>query len=243
MAAVVALLAVAPPMIRADVAPPFFGNKPPPLPAAPSPTASARLEVAQKNLTAAAAALARGHANLYGGYVEKAGVAVHQALADVAAATAYLKEHPGENTLPAGPAPEDKTKIVPTLFPEMERIPGINLMEANLALNLALVEFLNNPGRSYHGPVIGDLGGFRAKIMTDINQASAALVAGALVAEKNAEQPPPPPPAGAMPSAGPRTSSRAPGEWPSVLASVSLSVGLALGGLHFFASKRRIDPR
>lgn len=198
------VLAFAAPAAFADAAPLFGGMRPPPLAAHPSSTAEARLTAAQHALLQTQAALGRANAALYAGNLEKAQAAVNQTLTDVAAALTYVRAHPELNALPAGPAPADTSPVRPAALPAGERTPGVNLMAALEGLNLALNEFLNNPAPDYRGPVIGELGGFREKIMADIGSATAAVRAGIRAASSTANanlrgpaatQPSAPPPA------------------------------------------------
>ncbi len=152
---------------------------PPPLAANPSPTAKARLAAAGHAIEQAQAALARAASSPAGGSLDLARAAAARALADVADATVFLAAHPELNALPAGPAPAETSLARPVTLTQSGRgassAPGVNLLTALEALNLALNEFLNNPSPTYTGPVIGSLDGHREKIMADLAAAATAV--------------------------------------------------------------------
>jgi hypothetical protein len=183
----VGLLAFSTGSAFADIGPPPSPPRAPQLRPDASPTAQAHVDVAQTAVKQALAALIRSTTTSHGGYLEKAMVEVNKAADDLTQATAYIKAHPDANALATGPAPAETSKVSLTVAPEAARgaragrggvSPQTNMIEALDALNAALNEFMNPTSSSYHGPVMGDLGGFRQKIMDDIVQTNTDVLAG-----------------------------------------------------------------
>ncbi|HTB62804.1 MAG TPA: hypothetical protein VK737_04370 [Opitutales bacterium] len=235
-----------------DAAAPPQRPGPPKLSPDPSPTAQAHLDSVNAALIIAQNALGRATTDNHGGFVEKAAADVKKALDDEAQATAYLKAHADENKLATGPAPADSSA------PGFAKIPGnvnsrrpggtrgdtaqTNMIAAVDSLNAALNELLNSSATSSQPPILGDLGGYRKKLLDDINQANTDVLAG--IATGNGQTVTPPmPPAPATSTATPDKSlptqaSNTPTPANSIVASVALSLGLSLGGLRLFARKK-----
>jgi hypothetical protein len=175
------LFALYPHTASADGAPrpPAYVTTQPPAPLTnPAATAQGRLDAIQKALGQVQDSLAKATTTNHGGFVEKARDDVKLALADVNDASAYVKAHPEINTLPAGPASATDTRLAAfTIIPTGNRVPGLNLIAAVDSLNAATNQLINNPAPNYHGPVLGDIGGSRAKIIADISKTGSDILA------------------------------------------------------------------
>jgi len=106
-----------------------------------------------------------------------------RALANLAEATAYLSAHPEADKLlsgPAGPEPSAVRRVTVPPPVQAGRMGGAFPLSLNTAnsLNTALGWLLNHSDPNYRGPVLGDLGGYRAKIMDDLGQALEHTLAG-----------------------------------------------------------------
>ncbi len=232
----------------ADVGPAPQPPRAPQLRPDTSSTAQAHLDVAQTAVKQALAALIRSTTTSHGGYLEKAMVEVNKATDDLTQAAAYIKAHPEANALANGPAPAETSKVSFTVAPAAVRgargtrggVPlQTNMIEALDALNAALNEFMNPAGSDYHGPVMGDLGGFRQKIMDDLVQANTDVLAGINYA--NGSGVPPATPAPAAQPIKAAVSADDNGTDPrlsSAIAGLALSVALSLGGLHVFSRNK-----
>jgi hypothetical protein len=174
----VLLLALTTPFLRADMSVATFKMRPPPAPAQPAATARARLEAVQHALTQAQTALAGVKSPDSGGHLARTRTAVVQALTHSAAALAHLRSNPKEDLLSGGPAPAETLLVRPLALSGLPEAPNLGLLAALEGLNTALNQLLNNPDPAYRGPVLGSLGGYREKIMSDIGAASAALFVG-----------------------------------------------------------------
>jgi hypothetical protein len=155
------------------------------------PTAQAHLDAAQRALRLALDQLTdfaaldkpgtkqhRQITILYGGYAARARDELAAALAATGEAVAFVRAHPEANALPAGPAPADEPRTPPQpKLPERtpDGTPYVRLVDA---VNVALAALVNNPARDHRGPILGDLGGHRAKIIAAIVQAGTALSTG-----------------------------------------------------------------
>ncbi len=118
----------------------------------------------------------------HGGFIEKARADVGQALVDVVAALAYVKEHPEVDPQPAPVAPTDKQKLYPAMLPDYEIDPNgkgksPNMDAAIESLNAALRPLMDGPNGGALLLLTGELGGFRDKIMQDIGQTNADTLA------------------------------------------------------------------
>ncbi len=168
-----------------------------------NPTAQAHLEATQRALDAAQAGLNATVGN-FGGFMEKAFAAVTQAQADVTEALAYVKAHPEINSLPTGPVSAEASAADPVQSLQNVAIPakpasGFPWMwRAWTALNTALSDLANNTATDYRGPIVGDLGGYRVKIIADIGLARADVVAAFNFVNVKSGTPAPPAP---MPAA------------------------------------------
>lgn len=140
------------------------------------PTAKVRLTTAQRSLDQALAALNRATSSKTQPRYETAVRYLNQAQAHIAEALAYLQAHPELNALPPGPAPTENPVARPVSIPSSNRVPSVNLLAAVEELNTALSQFLNNSASASRTPVLGDLGGFREKIMADIDRVSAEVI-------------------------------------------------------------------
>ncbi len=158
----------------------------PPKDAAAAPkaeTTTTRLEAAQAELNKALASLEKSNPNNHGGFIEKARTDAGQAITDLSAAQAYLKEHPEQDPLTPGTPPTDKQKFSPAAVPSFEILPtgakrSPNIDNAIDDLNAALLIFMDTPkGQPSVLVLLGDLDGNRDKIMADINQANADILA------------------------------------------------------------------
>ncbi len=143
------------------------------------PTAQGRLTTAQRALDEALAALNRATGSKAEPMFEVAARNVNLARAHIVDALAFLQAHPELNALPPGP---DNSAEIPAYRPvsipsNSGKVPSLNLLSAVEELNTALSQFLNNPSTTSRTPVIGDLGGFREKISSDISHAAAGVIA------------------------------------------------------------------
>jgi hypothetical protein len=156
-----------------------------------APTALANLEAAQRALQTALSQISANdspsspqswnHAKsiiYYGGYFARAKEDLVPALAATAEAIAYVRAHPEANTLANGPAPKDEPKVpmlprlTDAIYPRMDYVQAVD------AVSVALDALVNNPSPDYRGPVLGDLGGHRAKLIAAIAQVGADLSNG-----------------------------------------------------------------
>jgi hypothetical protein len=111
----------------------------------------------------------------YGGYIARAQEDLKQAIVATAEATTYVGTHPEVNPLVAGPVPADEPSNPPLPKIPAATINASNLVQAVDAVNAALEAMVNNPARNYHGPVLGDVGGHRAKVIAAIARAGTDL--------------------------------------------------------------------
>lgn len=156
-----------------------------------APSALANLEAAQRALQTALSQISANdsptppqswnHAKsiiYYGGYFARAKEDLAPALAAAAEAIAYVRAHPEANVLANGPAPKDEPKapVLPRLtdaiYPRMDYVQAVD------AVGVALDALVNNPSPDYRGPLLGDLGGHRAKLIAAIAQVGADLSNG-----------------------------------------------------------------
>jgi hypothetical protein len=234
----------------ADAGPPPSPPRAPQLRPDASPTAQAHLDVAQTAVKTALAALARATTVPHGGYVEKAMVEVNKTADDLTQATAYVKAHPEANALANGPAPAETAPAKFTVAPPTARgaraggggAAQTNMLTALDALNAALNEFMNPVGSSYHGPIMGDLGGFRQTIMADISQANADVLGGINYANGSGVPAVPAPASTSAPTPKPTADTEDDHgndpRLPSAIVGLALSAALSLGGLHVFSRKK-----
>jgi hypothetical protein len=167
-----------------------------------------------------------------GGYVEKALADLVQASVDSANATAYITAHPEVDALSTGPAAADALKM-PPMPAVIMRNPSLNdhLALGVISLTAALRNLVNNPAPDYHGPVLGDLGGNRAKIIADLARAGADLSAAAEYSYYYSN--------GILPATlKSAMADNSSAHSVSIFASIAMSLGLSLGGLRFFARKK-----
>ncbi len=155
-----------------------------------APTAAAHLSTAQLALQTALDAMetfANTDSTLnYGGYFARAKEDATNAKIALTEAIAFVSAHPEQNVLAAGPAPvsEPKAPALPGLSTETNRagqplgIPSSNEVTAVDALQVALAALVNNPAPDYRGPVLGDLGGRRTKLIAAIGQIGADMSNG-----------------------------------------------------------------
>jgi len=128
-----------------------------------------------------------------GGYVPKVADDLKHAAANVAAALDWLKAHPDAAVLtisPAGPEPSSVRRdnrglpaatagnrgvvALWSIHKQGNNSPVRRLNQDTItALNNILGWLMNNPAADYRGPVLGDIGGYRGKIMDDIGVALA----------------------------------------------------------------------
>ncbi len=233
-----------------------------------NPTAQGHLDAAQRAVDQALAALKRAATNdNHGRYDQAATTDLAAVAADLANAAQYVKAHPDANALASGPAPAGTVLEKIMVMPAAARGPGgtrsgavvqTNMITAFDSLNAALNEFIIPTAPDYKGPIMGDFGGIRAKIIADLERANTNVLAGINYANGVIRNPAPSaatapaattpttpapnppadakaPTADALTPAGTRTGSAA-----SVFASLALSLGLTLGGLHYFSRPRRI---
>jgi len=165
------------------------GEHPTPSPTA-QPTAEGRLTVVQAALDKAQAALKQTPTNkpneiaVQGPAQAKGLTDLNQATAQVATGLWYIKAHPEANALAVGPAPADTTMVYLARLPAyidrnpLGRFTNPAAVEALDALNGALCELTNNPPGGPPGPVLGDLGGSRNRIILALVQVAADIVAG-----------------------------------------------------------------
>jgi hypothetical protein len=156
------------------------------------PTAQSHLEAAQRALDLASDLLLQsegqpsqlgtitGHDNLvmlYGGHFQRVLADLPAALDAAKQALAYVREHPETNVLTAGPAPAGDS--VPPTRPKLRATPAVTnapaLERAVDALDVAFDALANNPAPDHRGPVLGDLGGHRAKLIAAIARVAADL--------------------------------------------------------------------
>jgi len=145
-------------------------------------TAQGRLSAAQQSLQPSLAILATAAIRNHGGFVENATAQVNQALADITAATSYLDTHPNANILLAGPAASANPVVPPASIPDFDRTTFGGDKSPNMVIpltdfNVALRQFAR-PDSASTDPIPGDLGGYRDKIIQDLTQASAQIIAG-----------------------------------------------------------------
>ncbi len=162
-------------------------------------TAQSHLEAAQRALQLASTLLSRlengnsapyslsGHDNLviwYGGHFQRALADLSPALDAVKQALVHVREHPESNVLANGPVPTNEPAA--PAHPKIRTSPTINnasiVEQAVDAVDAALQALTNDPSPEYRGPIIGDLGGHRAKVIAamvrvggDLGQANAYL--------------------------------------------------------------------
>ncbi len=121
---------------------------------------------------------------IYGDNLTKAAADLNSALAAVSDAVVYVQAHPEVDDLKNGPVAGDAIKI--PLLPGVQGDAGrTGLVDCVVALHAALELLVNNPSGDYHGPVLGDFGGLRVKIITAIGQAGADLNAGVVLSLSN----------------------------------------------------------
>ncbi len=111
----------------------------------------------------------------HGGYFARAKEDLAGALAATAEAIAYVNAHPEIQMLANGPAPKDEPKA-----PALPKLTDatyarVDFLLAVDTLNVALAALVNDPAPDYRGPILGDLGGHRSKIIADIAQVGADL--------------------------------------------------------------------
>ncbi len=155
-----------------------------------APTAAAHLSTAQLALQTALDAMgtfAGTSSTLnYGGYFARAKEDATNAKSALAEAIAFVSAHPEQNVLAAGPAPADEHKApaLPSLQSQTRPsgapvgIPNNTEVIVVDALQVALAALVNNPAPDDRGPVLGDLGGHRAKLIAAIGQIGTDLSNG-----------------------------------------------------------------
>ncbi len=199
-------------------------------------TATAHLDTTHLSLQSAQKYLGslRGpKANAEDADLEKA---LAQALADVEAAQAYVKTHPETDALKSARESQKMPPMPLGLMVWRDTAPN----DCVVNLRLALAELINVEAENEKGLVLDEFDGLRSKIIADIDRVGAKI--DQAVEQRNAEateegikifstniahQSILTADAGAERS-----------KLPSVLASITLSLGLAIGGLHFFGRKR-----
>ncbi len=114
----------------------------------------------------------------YGGYFERARADVQAAQSDVNAAIAFVNGHPELDPLLPGPA---KIEITPPKLPAVRpnAVSGALPVVVD-GLSIALAPMLNDPAPDNQGFVLGDVGGFRAKIIADLGRAGADFATATL---------------------------------------------------------------
>jgi flavin-binding protein dodecin len=190
-------------------------------------TPQARLEASEQALDRAAASLRTlptKEVATYGGHLEATLASLDLAAAEVAAALAGAKTRSAAGPPSAGPPPA--IPRLPQVAPEARRTP---LVEAVDAMNESLAALIDDSAATGSKMAALDLpGDTSSKILAGIGQAGAELSAG-VEFHNNAPNPEP----AAAPDE-PETSLV-----PSVIASLALSIGFALAGMHF-AKKARV---
>jgi len=109
-----------------------------------------------------------------GGFVVMARADLDQVVADIKLASTYVAEHPESNALANGPVANESSALQPGVLLHVAQgqtrapnsYPPLNGSINNL--NAALKFLINNSASDYHGPVLGDIGGIREKIIADI---------------------------------------------------------------------------
>jgi S1-C subfamily serine protease len=150
---------------------------------APAPglnTTQGHLDVAQQGLDQAVADLHPATNANRGGFVQKAKADLNQVVANMKDAQAYVAAHPEINPLSPGPAPVESPDLQPgTISNALDSYAPRGGYRALIGtindLNTVLSALVNNPARDFHGPVLGDIGGMRAKIIAGIVQVGADL--------------------------------------------------------------------
>ncbi len=109
-----------------------------------------------------------------GGLVVKAKTELAQAVVDLKSGITYVTDHPESNTLASGPTGPESSALQPGILLHtadgQTRAPNSYLpLNASIDnLNSALKFLVNNPAGDYHGPVLGNIGGLREKIIAGI---------------------------------------------------------------------------
>jgi hypothetical protein len=146
------------------------------------PTTTQRLTTAQNDLKKALASLTKSVPANHGGFIEKARTDATQTSTDIAAALEYLKAHPEMDPPIPGIPPTDKEKFSATTIPSYEigangKGKSPNMDAAVESLNGALREFLDDSPSDAPRLLVPELDGSRDKIMGDICQANADVLA------------------------------------------------------------------
>lgn len=172
------VLAFAPAAARADGAPP-----------PPRPLTQTYLENAQRSLKSALATVTKVDAAPYGGLVEKERAAAAKAVNDMAEALAYVAAHPEINPMKPGQQPPDSFPVEftnPTTNLSLQETAQADLIRT--PLRQALRTLVNAPNTYRGAPaILGDIGGYRAKLIQDILLAAEATKAVVEYAEGRGE--------------------------------------------------------
>ncbi len=147
-----------------------------PAAAAPTPaptTAQEHLDAALLDINKAVASMRQAGTANRGGFVTKGRADLVQLVADFKAADDYLTAHPESNQMATGPVANESAALQPgpilRTAPGQKRLGTYNALNSSISdLNSAARSLVNNPAINFQGPVLGDLGGTREKILTDI---------------------------------------------------------------------------
>jgi hypothetical protein len=141
-------------------------------------TTLGHLAVAQRSIKEAISSVQKDPVANYGGSAEKALADLQKAMADIDKAVSFVQAHPEIDTLQMGTTPT-ATPRGPTTTnpPAYARAAFPNMVAAVNSLNTAIKEFMNISTQP-RMPVLGEIGGFRDILMTDINTAAREIVSG-----------------------------------------------------------------
>ena len=143
-------------------------------PAADPTTTQEYLSAALTEVNKAVAAMRSAGTGNRGGFVVKARTDLAQVVVDIKSAITYVTDHPESNPLASGPAGPESPALQPGILAHtadgQTRAPNsYPPLHASIDdLNAALKFLVNNPAGDYRGPVLGNIGGLREKIITGI---------------------------------------------------------------------------
>lgn len=147
-----------------------------------SDTTTSRLETTQKALKKALASINKAATANHGGFIEQTRADTTLAVADVAAALTYVKDHPEIDTLTPGMVPADRPKFTLVSIPSYDigadgkgKSPYADATVDSL--DAALRPLFDEPKGDKPVLRLGDIGGNRDKLIADIKQALADLIA------------------------------------------------------------------